>query len=41
MKIRFWFGIGFGLMDIKYSNFTDTYLVFLFVRIRIKKTKFY
>ena len=41
--IKFWYGIGFGLITFKRYNknyrYTTSYIVLLFLRIRIKTTK--
>lgn len=36
-KLRVWVGIGFGYMQVKYRDYLETWMIFLFFRLRIRK----
>lgn len=36
-KLRIWQGIGFGRMSVKYRDYKEVWIIFLFLRLRVSK----
>lgn len=36
-KLRVWQGIGFGRMTVKYRDYKEVWIIFLFLKLRISK----